>query len=113
MAVNDNLLQAVEHATYGDIRWARALEDEIARRGATTQEHYVCALLRELNMPDFEVTTMAPPNHVRGIKTDHLFALMRATPEQRARAFVEAIQEDERAEAQRRVLFARPKAYPY
>jgi len=55
---------------------ARMLEDEIERRGL--QEKYIYAL-----MPTYHHFDSASPHE--------LFNLLRATPEQRARAFLEAI----------------------
>lgn len=59
-----------------DIADARLLEDEIERRGL--QEAYIRALLPEYH--SFEAMT---PNE--------LFAFLRAAPERRARAFLEAV----------------------
>ena len=64
-----------------------------------TYEQYVCALIHVV-LPDreFEYTTMTPGlygNYVRGIRTLDIYALLHATPEQRAqaRAIVDAERE--------------------
>jgi hypothetical protein len=60
---------------------ARQLEDEIERRGL--QDAYIEVLVELCNTPDLNLDQWP--------KFIDIFALLRATPEQRARAFLEAV----------------------
>lgn len=86
---------ATDHAA------ARLLEDEIEKRGL--QEQYVTALIAELSLfiiavaDDLHINPLIPPLEMTGkykeIGNAFLWALMRATPEQKAKAFLEAVGE--------------------
>lgn len=88
---------------------------------ATYQEAYVLALIKIVLPGEYEVTT-APVglrgNHIRGIRTLDVFALLNATEEQKAaaRAVVDAERKrrEQWHEQQRAAeLAAQPKVYPY
>lgn len=75
--MNESVLRDVlMHAQEGDFDAARWLEDEIEQRGL--QEAYCRALAHQYSGV---------------LLRDYTWALLRATPEQRARAFVEATKE--------------------
>jgi hypothetical protein len=75
--VNPEWSDYVERAKRGSLSAARLLEDEIERRGL--HGPYIGALLTEMGQPH----TYHP-----SIEIDIKWALLRATPEQRARAFL-------------------------
>jgi hypothetical protein len=68
-----------------DLVAARILEDEIERRGL--QERYMRALIRSVLGEAF----MTRMDIGRALDEKDLFLLLRATPEQRARAFLEGM----------------------
>lgn len=87
------------------------------------QEAYVLALIGVV-LPDreFEHTTMTTGmygNYVRGIRTSDIYALLHATPEQHARAFLCAEAERKSAAHQRdamqeeREAVLRNRVYPH